>query len=166
MLSQRGQEESSCSCELQLHEGHTVAEGHTEKFEKNAYIDMVGWGWERTPANFTDLVATLCMAARNKKSGSRIGIELEGRRNRGLSLVVLWLSVHLPILGMWVWLLSGKILHAMGQLSPCAMTTELVLLSLEQQLLSPHAATTEAHGPWNPCSVTREATTRSPRPQS
>ena len=96
MLSQRGQGESSCSCELQLHEGHTVAEGHTEKFEKNAYLDMVGWGWERTPANFTDLVATLCMAARNKKSGS---------------------------------------------------TTELVLLSLEQQLLSPHAATTEARGP-------------------
>ena len=43
----------------------------------------------------------------------------------GISLVVQWLRIHLPMQGTQV--RSGKIPHAAEQLSPCATTTEAAL---------------------------------------
>ena len=47
---------------------------------------------------------------------------------------------------------SQKIPRAMKQLSPCAIT-------IEPLCQSPGAPTAEAHVPYSPCSLTREATT-------
>ena len=43
------------------------------------------------------------------------------------SLVAQWLRIRLPMQGTWFDPWSGKIPHAMEQLSPCATTTEPVL---------------------------------------
>ena len=59
---------------------------------------------------------------------------------------------------------SGKIPHAVCQLSPCCRTTEPVFWAQELQLLSPNAETTEAHAPRSWCYIAREASaTRGPR---
>ena len=49
---------------------------------------------------------------------------------------------------------SGKIPHAVEQLSPCATTTKPMLRSPGAS----RAAATKARRPWSPCSTAREAT--------
>ena len=54
---------------------------------------------------------------------------------------------------------SGKITHAVEWLSHAPQLLSLCSRIWEPQLLSPRAATTEAHDPKSPYSTTREATT-------
>ena len=49
------------------------------------------------------------------------------RNKAGTSLVAQWLRVRLPVQGHGFEPWSGKIPHAMEQLSPCATTTEPAL---------------------------------------
>ena len=66
------------------------------------------------------------------------------------SLVVQWLRVHLPMQETWFNPWSGKIPHAVEQLSLCTTSTEPVhhkYWACAPQVLSPCAATAEAHVP-------------------
>ena len=73
--------------------------------------------------------------------------------------MVQWLRIHLPVQGTEIWSL-------LWEDSTCRRVTKPMshnYWAQELQLLSPHAATTEAQAPWSPCSATREAITiRSP----
>ena len=58
---------------------------------------------------------------------------------------------------------SGKIPHAVEQLSPCATTTEPVLWSLGTATTEPMFLNYWSSCAWSPCSARREATVRNPQ---
>ena len=97
---------------------------------QQAYEQLLNIASHLTNANQNDNVLSLhtCQNGYHQKP-----------HKQGLSLVVQWLRIHLPVQGTQV--PSGTISHAVGQLSPCFTATE-------------------AHAPQGSCSTTREAITR------
>ena len=63
------------------------------------------------------------------------------------SLVAQWLRILLLMPGTWVLALVWKIPHATEPLSPAPQLLSLCSRAREPQVLSPHAATTEARAP-------------------
>ena len=81
----------------------------------------------------------------------------------GASLVAQWETIHLSMQETWFHPWSGKIPHAVEQLSACNTAIDLCSSSQKLKLLSPCAAATETCAPQSLCPPASEATTvRSP----